>query len=141
MAHNTQCPEGRAVVVHSLAHAEAALTAAAGLGVPVVLLSPPGAAAYMGAGYFRALVAQALARQPGATATAVLDCGDAAGDVMAALREGLKSVVFTGPDKVAARLADIARQSGSALLRDRSAALDLAGEPEPLAACRRWLGG
>ena len=36
---------GRAIIVHSLDHAKAALSAAAELGVPVTLLSAPGAAA------------------------------------------------------------------------------------------------
>jgi hypothetical protein len=141
MARDTQVLEGRAVIVHSLADAEAALTAAASLGVPVVLLSPPGAAAYMGAGYFRALVERALATQPGVAATAVLDCGDAAGHAMGALREGLKALLFKGADEVAARLADIAGRSGAVLLREPPPALDLAGERDPLAACRRWLAG
>ena len=39
----------RPIIVHSLEDAEAALAAAADLGVPVTLRSPPGAARYLGA--------------------------------------------------------------------------------------------
>ena len=38
----------------------------------------------------------------------VIDCGDDAGLAMAALREGMRDVLFTGRADVAARLAGIA---------------------------------
>src|SRR5712671_5083257 len=52
----------RAVTVHGLADALAALEAAASLDRAVVLLSAPGAAAYAGAAWFKALVALARER-------------------------------------------------------------------------------
>src|SRR5215468_3671620 len=107
----------RAVTVHGLADALAALEAAASLGRPVVLLSAPGAAAYAGAAWFKALVALARERWPMAEATAMLDCDDRAELVQGALREGLADLVFTGPAGTAARLADIARQQGARLHR------------------------
>ncbi len=54
----------RAIVFHSLDHARAALAAAARLGVPVTLRSAPGAAAYAGAGYLKAIVDAAAAENP-----------------------------------------------------------------------------
>ena len=130
----------RAVTVHGLADALAALEAAATLGRPVVLLSAPGAAGYAGAAWFKALVALARERWPSADATAMLDCDDRAELVQGALREGLADLVFTGPAATAARLADIARQQGARLYRRRPESLDIAQPERALAACRDWLG-
>jgi hypothetical protein len=125
--------------VHGLADALAALEAAAALGRAVVLLSAPGAAAYAGAAWFKALVALARDRWPAALVTAMLDCDDRAELVQGALREGLADLVFTGPAATAARLADIARQQGARLHRRRPESLDIARPEQALAACRDWL--
>jgi fructose/tagatose bisphosphate aldolase len=130
--------EGRAVIVHSLDHARAALAAASALRLPVTLLSPPLAAAYMGAGYFRALIEAAGAEFPDVAVTAVLDCGDEPGFALAALREGIKAVRFTGPDPAAQRLRQIAEKQGAVLILDEIAALDLLDRTDAEAACRAW---
>jgi len=132
--------KGRAVVIHELAHARAALAAAAALGVPVALWSAPGAAAYAGAGWFDAVLRAAGNQVPAAVFIGVLDCDDRADLVQAALRQGLTHVHFRGAKAVAARLADIARQGGAALYRKRPRALDLSDRADPEAACRAWLG-
>lgn len=131
----------RAVIVHDLAQARAAVAAAAALGAPVLLLSPPGAAAYLGAGYFKAMAQAARAGHPGARVVAVLDCGEAPGHALAALRAGVDAVCFRGAAETAARLADVAAQSGAGFHRKPPKALDLAGVDDPAAACRAWLGG
>jgi hypothetical protein len=130
----------RAVIIHELAHARAALAAAAELGVAVELWSAAGAAAYAGAGWFDAVLRAAGNQVPSAVFMGVLDCDDRADLVQAALRQGLKHVCFRGPKAVAARLADIARQGGAALYRKRPRALDLCGRADADAACRAWLG-
>jgi hypothetical protein len=130
----------RAVTVHGLADALAAVEAAASAGRPVVLVSAPGAAAYAGAGWFKALVALARERWPEANVTAMLDCGDRAELVQGALRAGLADLVFTGPAAVAARLADIAGQQGARLHRSRPRSLEIGDPGGALAACRAWLG-
>jgi hypothetical protein len=128
----------RAIVIHELAHARAALAAAAALGKPVELWSAPGAAAAAGAGWFDAVVRQAAGGQ---TVTAVLDCHDRADLVQAALRQGLRHVYYAGPEAVARRLVDIAGQYGATLHRKRPLALDLLYCDNAEAACRKWLGG
>jgi hypothetical protein len=130
----------RAVIVHGLADAEAALTAAAALGRRVVLLSAADAAAHGGAGWFQALVTEAARRHPGAHFTAILDCGARADLVQSAFAEGLREVVFRGWPRLAGPLLDIARQRGAKLHRRAPVALDLLGEDDPTAACRAWLG-
>ena len=130
---------GKAVIVHSLADARAALAAAADLGVPVTLASAPGAAAYAGPGWFQEVVAQAAAEVPRADCQAVIDCGERAGDVLLALRLGLERVRFTGKKDAAKKLAAIAEQQGATLITGRLEALDLRGAADPAAACRDWL--
>jgi len=127
------------IVVHERAHAEAALAAAEELARPVVLLSPPGAAAFMGAAYFQAMIARAMSDHPGARVLAVLDCGERAGEAMGALRQGIEAVCFRGPAAVAGKLRDIARQQGAAVIETRPDALDLAGVDDARGACRNWL--
>ncbi len=131
---------GKAVVIHSLDHARAALAAAAELGVPVTLASAPGAAAYTGPAWFREVVAQAGAEFPQAAFEAVLDSADKPGTVLAALRMGLKRVRFTGGKAVARKLAAIAADHGAELMTGRLTALDLRGQADPAVACRDWLG-
>lgn len=115
-----------AVIVHSLAHAVAALDAAAAAGRDVLLLSAPDAGISAGAGWWTALVAAARAAVPAARFSAVLDCGDEPGAAMAAIRAGAETIVFTGRPDVAARLADIASERGCRLLAERPpAVLDL----------------
>ena len=129
----------KAVIVHSLAHARAALAAAAELGVPLTLASAPGAAAYAGPGWFQEVVAQAKAEVPRADCRAVIDCGERPGDVLLALRLGLEQVRFTGKKEAAKKLAAIAEQLGAELITGRLEALDLRGVADPAVACRAWL--
>ncbi len=130
---------GRAVIIHSLDHARTALGAAADTGVPVTLASAPGAAAYVGPAWFREVVRIARSDFPQVEASAVIDCGGRAGDVMAALRLGLERVRFTGKKAVAEKLAAMAGELGAELVTGRLEALDLRGESDPAAACRAWL--
>jgi len=128
-----------AIVINALTDARHALTAAAALRSAVTLLSAEGAAAFAGAGWFRAVVAEARREFPGVPVTAILDCGDEPGMVLGALREGLDCLRFAGPPAVQAKLDAIARAAGAVILARRPPALDLRGEPDPETACRTWL--
>jgi len=131
---------GRAIIIHSLEHARAALAAAAALEVPVTLASAPGASAYLGPAWFHEVVGLAIAEFPDVQADATIDCADRAGDVLAALRQGLPRVRFTGRKAVATKLAAIAEAQGAELVTGRFRALDLRGLTDPETACRAWLG-
>jgi len=100
------------IVVHSLAQAVAALTAAARAGRTVVLASAPEAGRYAGPGWFGALIAAAREAVPEARFAALLDRGDNVGAALAAIRSEIEGVVFIGRADVAGRLAGIARQHG-----------------------------
>ena len=124
-------PEARgpSIVVHTLTHAVAVLTTAAEARRPVMLLSAPDAGIHAGPGWWREVIAAARAAVPAGECTGILDCGDDAGAVQAAIRAGVEAIVFTGRGDVAERLADIAAPRGAWLLRERpAAALDLADE-------------
>jgi hypothetical protein len=84
----------RTVIVHGLHDAVAALAEAAVSGNPVTLLSAPGAAAYAGCGWWNAVVAEARAMHPEVPCTNILDCADATGLALAALRIGLSRLVL-----------------------------------------------
>lgn len=127
------------IIVHTLEHARAAIGAAAELGIPAVLRSAPGAASYLGAAVFRDMIAEAAAEYPSAAFTAVLDCDDQPGLALNALRRGIKAVrVDVAPD-VAARIADIAAQTGAVVDNSDGSVLDLLHVEDPATACRTWL--
>jgi delta 1-pyrroline-5-carboxylate dehydrogenase len=112
-----------AIVIHSLAQAVAALSAAAEAGRPVVIASAPDAGIYAGPGWFREVLHGAHEAMPMAQFSSLFDCGDDAGAAMAALRAGLEAIVFTGPAEVAARLNDILAQTGARLITEWPAAV------------------
>ncbi len=138
-----------AVIVHGLDHARTALAA----GRPVTLLSAPGAALYGGAGWWLALVAAALAERAAgcgpaglhsgvapADCPSILDCADAAGSALEALRAGQACLVLwhTAPGRAA--IAAIAAAAGARLLATAPPALDL-GTRGAERRLRAWLGG
>ena len=100
-------------VVHNLAQTEAALRAGAEAGAPVIVESPPNAGRYWGAPYFLAMISAARAAVPDAVFDAILDCGDAPGLAVEALRQGVHAVRLDVRPDVAASVADIAQQLGA----------------------------
>lgn len=125
------------IIIHSLAHARAALAAAAALNVPVTLASAPGAASQAGPAWFKAVIEEASAEHPNVAVTAILDCSDEPGAVMAALRTGLSQLRFSGSQTMRAKLAAM-----GAFFHDAPPAgdaLDLLDVREPEAQCRGFL--
>jgi hypothetical protein len=111
-----------AVVVHSLADARLALAQ----GQPVTLLSGAGAALYAGCGWWRALTEAARAEFPLVPTADLLDCADASGQALAALRIGLRHLILAPAASGRVRAAAIVAGLGGVLLAQRPAALDLA---------------
>jgi hypothetical protein len=124
-----------AVVVHGLSDAREAL----GPGRAVTLLSAPGAALYAGCGWWRALLGNVRVEFPAVPVDDVLDCADASGQALAAMRIGQHIIVLAPAAPGWQAVAAIARESGTVLLTARPAALDLAtrGASRRLPA---WLG-
>lgn len=129
------------IVIHAPQHADAALSAAVAAGRGIILQSPPRCALIQGPSWFRALTEAAATRHPAAEALAVLDCGDAAGLALAALRDGAPAVRLAGGPAARDAVADIAMQMGARFDTDApDPHLDLLDNPDPGAACRRFLG-
>jgi hypothetical protein len=122
------------VVVHSLADARAALAQ----GQPVTLLSGEGAALYAGCAWWRALTAAARAEFPLVPTADFLDCADASGLALAALRIGLRHLILTPDAPGRARVAAIIAGLDGVLLAERPAALDLA-EPADRRRLHAWV--
>ena len=131
---------GKRIIVHSLAHARAALAAARDLQVAVTLASAAGAGGYAGPLWFKSLIAAARAEFPEADVEAFLDCGSEAGTTLAALRHGFKRVRFTGDAAALQPLREIAQELGAEIeTGDAPEALDLLDESDPEAAARAYL--
>ena len=127
------------VRVHGWKHVAAVLTAARESNRPVTLLAPPGASYTGGVGFWSAIDARRRELFGDVAAELVVDCDGAPGHVMAALRVGLKRVVFDGNNAARARLADIVARHGAQLVARPQAALDLIHEKDALRACRQLL--
>ncbi len=97
---------GPLVIVHHMAQAKAVLRAALDAGIDIQLQSAPGAAAFAGVGYLKAL-GDAVGHE------LLIDCGDDAGLVMAALRTGSKKLLFSGSPAEQCHLAQMADRNGA----------------------------
>ena len=118
-----------AVLVQDRASIERALAP----GLQVTLLSPPGFAGYAGAPWWQALLRAARFDGP-----SLLDCGDAPGRALEALRIGLPGVVVAARGDVFAQIVAIARVSGAMALEVAPPALDVRREIEG-SRVRDWL--
>ena len=125
------------IIIHSLDHALAACAAAAALKVPLTLASARGAALQAGPQWFKAVIEAAMAAHPDVTLTAILDCADEPGAVMAALRAGLSRLRFSGPEELRTKLAAM----GAEFVAEAMTTLDLLDRRQPEAACRTFLSG
>lgn len=125
-----------AVVVHGLDQARAALRP----GRAVTLISAPGAAGFAGCLWWRGVVDQARAAFPATVADDVLDCADAPGRAMAALRVGQLLLVLEPCCPAFAAAAAAAASLGARVLAARPPALDLA-RPGAARALEAWLRG
>ena len=105
------------MVVHGLPD----LRAATAPGRPVTLLSGPGAAIYAGCGWWRALMALGAGDNPD-----ILDCADAAGRAMEALRAGCRLLILDPAVPAWTLVESRAAIAGATLLAARPPALDLA---------------
>jgi hypothetical protein len=112
----------RAVIVHGLDDAKAAME----VGAPVTLLSAPGAALFAGCLWWRNLVCAAREANPGANVVDVLDCADASGAALGALRSGVCRLVLRPDAPGWYAVSRIAEREGGFVLPAAPPALDLA---------------
>ena len=111
-----------AVIVHGAADARAALA----VGLPVTLLSAPGAVLAGGCLWWREIVSLARGEHPNTPATDILDCADASGLAVGALRSGVCRLVLWPDAPGWSAVAAIAERQGGFVLRQAPPALDMA---------------
>lgn len=129
-----------AAVVHGIDQARAAARVALRAKVPLVLHSPADGVRIFGPLMFREMV-DALRREfPGLKVTSVLDCGDASGRALAAIRAGVDAVRVDAMAEVAARISAIADAHAVRIAGEPLPPLDLGRVDDPEAACRFALG-
>lgn len=123
-----------AVAVHGLAQACAVI----GSGLDATLISGPGAGWYAGAAWWVAVMQAARDACGAAPAVDMLDCADAPGAAVSALRLGQRLVILDAACPAFPRVAAMARALGAEVLATRPPCLDLseAGAERRLAA---WL--
>ena len=109
------------VIVHALDHALLALA----LARPVTLLSAPGAALFLGCAGWRALIARARAAHSDVTVVDILDCADASGYALSALRLGQRDLVLWHGAPGREAVGAIAARLGARLREHAPPALDL----------------
>ena len=102
--------ERKSVTVYGLEHAVSAARVAAEAGVAIYLISGDAAAAHAGPAWFRSLLEETRKQAPDADVEGALDCDDFTGYALAALREGLSTIIYDGTANDA--VDDIARQCG-----------------------------
>ena len=88
------------ITVYGPVHADAAARVAREMGTPLLLLSAAGAAASMGPAWFLALIRQTQERFPEADIRGALDCEAYAGYALAALRQGVKIIIYIHVHKI-----------------------------------------
>ena len=132
----TSRPVPPAVVVHGAADVERACAP----GLKLTLLSAPGAAVFAGPGWWLALIRQSRARHGGLIAHDILDCADAPGLALAALRLGQRTLILDRACPAFDTVLTTATSLGARLQANRPDALDMAvpGAERRLAA---WLTG
>jgi hypothetical protein len=111
-----------AVIVHGLNDARTAVAP----GRPVTLLSAPGAALFAGCLWWREIIAAARAEYPDTPGVDILDCADASGLALGALRSGVNRLVLWPDAPGWAAVAVIAAEQGGFVLPAAPPSLDLA---------------
>ena len=129
----------RAVRIHGLDDAMRTCAVANELGVAVTLISASAAVLSMGPAWFRNITRDVEQTYPDLDFEAVLDCGDAAGYALAALRAGVKTIRFFGNAAASEKIRDIAEMYGARVARLPSRVLDIRGAQDAEAALRKWL--
>ena len=111
----------QAVVVHGLADVRRALAKRR----PVTILSPPGAALFLGPAAWEAMIRLARAEHPDVMAPDLLDCAHATGLALAAIRLGLSGLVLWPEAPARAGVLAIASTLGAIVLEEAPPATTL----------------
>jgi hypothetical protein len=131
----TEAATAPAVAIHGLDDARTVLAA----GQPVTLLSARGAALFAGCAWWRALIEQARREFPAVPFSDILDCADASGLALSAIRLGQRRIALDPQGPGWNAVAAIAASHGGEVLTHRPPALDMS-EPGAVRRLPGWLG-
>lgn len=123
-----------AVMIHSLAEGRKVLAHRQ----PVTLLSPRGAALFAGTLWWRALLKRLREECPHAAVHEILDCADASGLALGALRIGQRSIILDPTAPGRASVAAIVASLGGEVFAVPPAALDMSN-PGDVRRLQDWL--
>lgn len=124
------------VVIHGIAHARAACQAAMEgerrSPITLELWSAKSAAGSLGPAWFGNIIDLVQGEFPELKITGVLDCGDAPGNALAALRHGIDCIHVAARPVVLAKITAIAQQTKADVRTRRPAMPDLMDHPDPV---------
>lgn len=109
------------IIVHGLGD----IAQAVAPGRSVGLISGPGAALYLGCGWWRAMVVEARSRWPALIGVDILDCADDAARAVEALGIGQQAIVLSAKSPGYRAVLAIAEGTGATVFPDRPKALEL----------------
>ena len=133
---NTNCP----VAINGIGDARSVCKAAINYGHRVTLWSSKGASGHMGPLWFLEISKRINREFPELAIQAVLDCGAAPGDAMAAIRSGIKAIALTAKFPVKNKIRHIATEEKVVLVKRVPKILDLKYSSNPEDDCRIWFG-
>lgn len=116
-----------------------ACEAAESAGADIALMTAAGAALAGGPSYMMALLETGLQGKESLVTDRIVDCGDRADIVFAALNAGWRLIAFQGDDQVAEKLNSIVTNASGKLMGVGLKALDLETETDPMQAAIRWI--
>ena len=135
----TRTTKPRAVRVHGIDDARVACEVARATSAALVLWSPPYGAAQMGPLWFQQMVSLIEEEFPDLSVEAVLDCGDAPGHALAALRQGVALIALTARPAIRGKIEASARIGGARMVRRPAHIFDLDAADADAEALRSWL--
>ncbi|GAB6054566.1 hypothetical protein JCM17960_33860 [Magnetospira thiophila] len=127
------------VIVHHLHHCRMAATAAQAAGRALLLCSPPNAGANIGAAVFHHMAQITAEEFPELSLHALLDCGDAPGLALNALRQGVTLIHLQTAPEVFEKVRQMAEAQEARLLSSWPEALDLGAPDFRPNALSEWL--
>ena len=123
------------IVIHGINHARLACQAAINIqsttNVVVELWSAPSASSSLGPAWFLNIINVVEREFSELAITGVLDCGDARGDALAALRQGASDIYISAPLAVVGKIRAIAFHTKACVRTHRPSMFDLMDHPDP----------
>lgn len=127
------------MIVRGIDDARLVCRAAQARNVAVSLWSPPFGAAQMGPLWFQRMGALIAEEFPDLAVETILDCGDAPGHALAALRQGVGAIALTARPAIRRKIEALARQSGTRLVRRPTRMFDPGAAGNDPDSLHRWL--